>query len=84
MFFKKHYLIGHAAAVWDQYCTLSLEGNYTWVATDDLFNSLEALTKHHTDRAFQKLHSAGQHPNQIVTMFTSHIVTTCENTDNTN
>jgi hypothetical protein len=47
----------------------------------ELLYSRVALTKHWTDASFQKLRSAKQGPDQTVTSFGAHIVTTCEGTD---
>jgi hypothetical protein len=79
--FAKQYLVGDAAAVWDQYCARHQDADHTWAAMRELLYSQVAPTKHRTDAAFQKLRSAKQGPDQTVTSFGAYIVTTCEGTD---
>jgi hypothetical protein len=81
MLFAKQYLVGDAAATWEQYREWHPEVDHTWAAMKELLYGRVALTKHRTDAAFQKLRSAKQGPDQTVTSFGAHIVTTCEGTD---
>jgi hypothetical protein len=81
MMFAKQYLIGNAAATWDNYCARHPEGNHTWATMKDLLYSQVAPTKHCTDAALQKLRSAKQGPDQIITSFGAYIVSTCEGID---
>ncbi len=81
--FAKQYLIGNAAAAWNQYCMHHPTGIHTWAAMKDLPLSWVVLTKHHNDAAFQKLHSAKQDPNQSVTFIGTYGVTICKGTDTT-
>jgi hypothetical protein len=81
MLFAKQYLVGDAAATWEQYRAWHPEADHTWAAMKELLYSRVAPTKHRTDAAFQKLCSAKQGPDQTVTSFGAHIVTTCECTD---
>jgi hypothetical protein len=83
MLFAKQYLVSDAAATWEQYRAQHPEANHTWAAMKELLYSRVALTKYRTDAAFQKLRSAKQGPDQTVTSFGAHIVTTCEGADNT-
>jgi hypothetical protein len=62
MMFAKQYPVDDAATVWDQYCARHPEGNHSWAAMKNLLYSRVAPTKHCTDAAFQKLHSAKQGP----------------------
>jgi hypothetical protein len=81
MIFAKQYLVSNADAAWDKYCTQHPEGNHTWAAMKDFLYSQVAPAKHHTNAAFQKLHSAKQGPDQTITSFSAYIVTTCKGTD---
>jgi hypothetical protein len=77
MLFAKQYLVGDAAATWEQYRAQHPEADHTWAAMKELLYSGVAPTKHRTDATFQKLRSAKQCPDQTVTSFSTHIVTTC-------
>jgi hypothetical protein len=81
MLFAKQYLVGDAAAAWDQFRAGHPEVEHTWAAMKDLLYSRVAPTKHRTDAAFQKLRFARQGADQTVTGFGAYIVMTCEGTD---
>jgi hypothetical protein len=81
MLFAKQYLVGDATATWEQYRARHPDADHTWAAMKELLYSWVAPTKHQTDTAFQKLRSAKQGPDQTVTLFGAHIITTCEGTD---
>ncbi len=70
--------------VWDRFCAAQPEANHTWAAIKELLRSRVALTKHCTNMAIQKLCSARQGQDLMVTLFGAYIVTTCEGTDSTN
>ncbi len=62
MMFAEQYLIGNAAAMWDQYCARHSKFDHTWAAIRGLLYSQMAPTKHHTNPASQKLYSVKQGP----------------------
>ncbi len=81
MLFAKQYLVGDAAAMWEQYRARHPEADHTWAAMKELLYNRVAPIKHRTDAVFQKLRSAKQGPDQTVTSFGAHIVTTGKGTD---
>jgi hypothetical protein len=76
MLFAKRYLLDDAAATWDQICAAHPEDGHTWAAMKELLYSRVAPTKHCTEEVFQKLRSARQGPDQMVTSFGAYIITT--------
>jgi hypothetical protein len=79
--FTKQYLVSNTATAWNQYYTQCPEGDHTWAVKKNLLYSRVAPTKHHTDAAFQMLHSAKQGPDKAITSFGTYIINTCEVTE---